>query len=88
VCQGSVLSLEHAVIVTIFDSCFVIARKPELSCYHVLNLIFLFRQGLDRKNVRFMYDGNALQDDNTPEKLEMDNDDVIDVMQAQTGGSQ
>jgi len=41
---------------------------------------------LDRGAVRFLYNGQRLQDDQTPEILDMEDNDIIDVMHAQTGG--
>ena len=45
------------------------------------------RQGLSINQCRFIFDGERLKDDDTPEKLEMENGDEIDVMVEQTGGS-
>ena len=45
------------------------------------------RQGLSANQCRFIFDGERLKDDDTPEKLEMENGDEIDVMVEQTGGS-
>jgi small ubiquitin-related modifier len=44
------------------------------------------RQGLQLSSVRFLFDGTRLEDDVTPKQLEMEDDDVIEVMQEQTGG--
>ena len=46
------------------------------------------RQGLSNNQCRFIFDGERIKDDDTPETLEMDNGDEIDVMVEQTGGSQ
>ena len=35
---------------------------------------------------RFIFDGERLKDEDTPEKLEMENGDEIDAMVEQTGG--
>lgn len=45
------------------------------------------RQGLSGNQCRFIFDGERLKDDDTPDKLEMENGDEIDVMVEQTGGS-
>ena len=42
-----------------------------------LNEVFLFR---------FLFDGRRINDDETPKALEMEQDDVIEVYQEQTGG--
>ena len=44
------------------------------------------RQGLAINQCRFIFDGERLKDDDTPDKLEMENGDEIDVMVEQTGG--
>ena len=38
------------------------------------------RQGLSNNQCRFIFDGERIKDDDTPETLEMDNGDEIDVM--------
>ncbi|KAI9598324.1 ubiquitin-related domain-containing protein [Syncephalis fuscata] len=45
------------------------------------------RQGKSTDSVRFLYDGIRIQPDDTPSKLDMEDDDVIDVMVQQVGGS-
>ena len=35
---------------------------------------------------RFLFDGRRINDDETPKQLEMEQDDVIEVYQEQTGG--
>lgn len=44
------------------------------------------RQGVQQASVRFLYDGERLKDDQTPESLNMEDDDVIDAVAQQTGG--
>ena len=44
------------------------------------------RQGLASNQCRFIFDGERLKDDDTPDGLEMENGDEIDVMVEQTGG--
>lgn len=46
------------------------------------------KQGIARSSVRFLYDGSPLDENKTPDDLEMENDDVIDAMVEQTGGAQ
>ena len=45
------------------------------------------RQGLASNQCRFIFDGERLKDDDTPDGLEMENGDEIDVMVEQTGGA-
>jgi hypothetical protein len=43
--------------------------------------------GADLQSIRFLFDGARIQEDATPEQLEMEDGDVIDAMVAQTGGN-
>ncbi|KAG5485775.1 hypothetical protein LSCM1_07187 [Leishmania martiniquensis] len=45
------------------------------------------KQGISRGSVRFLFDGAPIDDSKTPEDLGMEDDDVIDAMVEQTGGS-
>eukprot|EP00729_Bicosta_minor_P008130 gene8130-10044_t len=44
------------------------------------------RQGIQIDHVRFLFDGDALADGETPDSLEMEDNDLIDVVVKQTGG--
>lgn len=44
------------------------------------------RLGVPVTSLRFLFDGRRINDDETPKQLEMENDDVIEVYQEQTGG--
>jgi len=44
------------------------------------------RQSVPVHNLRFLYDGRRLGDSETPKQLDMEDDDVIEVYQEQTGG--
>ena len=45
------------------------------------------RDGIQIGVVRFRFDGNPINDEDTPSMLEMEDGDSIDVFQQQTGGS-
>ncbi|KAJ9441782.1 Ubiquitin-like protein pmt3/smt3 [Diplonema papillatum] len=45
------------------------------------------KQGVSRSAVRFLFDGSPLDDSKTPDDLDMEDDDVIDAMIEQVGGS-
>jgi len=45
------------------------------------------RVGVPVTSLRFLFDGRRINDDETPKQLEMENDDVIEVYQEQTGGN-
>jgi len=44
------------------------------------------RVGVSVASLRFLFDGRRINDEETPKQLEMENDDVIEVYQEQTGG--
>ncbi|XP_037059236.1 small ubiquitin-related modifier 2-like [Peromyscus leucopus] len=44
------------------------------------------RQGLSMRQIRFRFDGQPINETDTPAQLEMENEDTIDVFQQQTGG--
>ncbi|KAG7327068.1 hypothetical protein KOW79_010469 [Hemibagrus wyckioides] len=44
------------------------------------------RQGLTMRQIRFRFDGQPINETDTPAQLEMEDEDTIDVFQQQTGG--
>lgn len=44
------------------------------------------RTGVDVKAIRFLYDGERIQSEQSPFGLKMENDDVIDAILTQVGG--
>ncbi|XP_069023207.1 small ubiquitin-related modifier 2-like [Embiotoca jacksoni] len=44
------------------------------------------RQGLSMRQIRFRFDGQPINETDTPSQLEMEDEDTIDVFQQQTGG--
>ena len=44
------------------------------------------RVGVPVSSLRFLFDGKRINDDETPKALEMEQEDVIEVYQEQTGG--
>ncbi|CAG2102681.1 unnamed protein product [Medioppia subpectinata] len=44
------------------------------------------RVGVQVGSLRFLFDGRRINDTDTPKLLEMENDDVIEVYQEQSGG--
>ncbi|RIA89031.1 small ubiquitin-related modifier-like protein [Glomus cerebriforme] len=48
--------------------------------------VFSERNGLTMRTLKFLYDGDRIKNDDTPESLEMEDGDAIDVMVEQTGG--
>nr|KAF6383821.1 small ubiquitin like modifier 3 [Pipistrellus kuhlii] len=44
-------------------------------------------EGLSMRQIRFRFDGQPINEADTPAQLEMEDEDTIDVFQQQTGGS-
>lgn len=47
---------------------------------------FCKRQGKTRESIRFLVDGQRVLDDNTPDDLDLDDNDVIEAHREQIGG--
>jgi len=63
---------------------FKIKRTTKLS---KLQGAYANKVGKDVNSIRFLYDGSRINDEDTPESLEMEDNDTIDVMVEQVGGS-
>ncbi|PFH52509.1 hypothetical protein AMATHDRAFT_57135 [Amanita thiersii Skay4041] len=63
---------------------FKIKRNTKLS---KLQGAYANKVGKDVGSIRFLYDGARIQDDDTPALLGMEDNDTIDVMVEQVGGS-
>uniref|UniRef100_A0A287DFU9 Small ubiquitin-related modifier n=1 Tax=Ictidomys tridecemlineatus TaxID=43179 RepID=A0A287DFU9_ICTTR len=56
------------------------------SVVHKLMKAYCERQGLSMRQIRFLFDGQPINETDTPAQLEMEDEDTIDVFQQQTGG--
>ncbi|KAI6011033.1 ubiquitin-related domain-containing protein [Pisolithus microcarpus] len=63
---------------------FKIKRNTKLS---KLQGAYANKVGKDVASIRFLYDGNRINEDDTPASLDMEDNDTIDVMVEQVGGS-
>jgi len=63
---------------------FKIKRNTKLS---KLQGAYANKVGKDINTIRFLYDGQRINDDDTPNSLDMDDNDTIDAMVEQVGGS-
>ncbi|GBE86053.1 Ubiquitin-like protein pmt3/smt3 [Sparassis crispa] len=63
---------------------FKIKRNTKLS---KLQGAYAAKVGKDVSSIRFLYDGNRINDDDTPASLDMEDNDTIDVMVEQVGGT-
>ncbi|KDQ52592.1 hypothetical protein JAAARDRAFT_40201 [Jaapia argillacea MUCL 33604] len=52
-----------------------------------LQSAYASKVGKDVSSIRFLYDGERIQEDDTPSTLNMEDNDTIDVMVEQVGGS-
>lgn len=66
------------------ETYFKIKRSTKLS---KLQGAYASKVGKDVGSIRFLYDGSRINDDDTPASLEMEDNDTIDVMVEQVGGS-
>nr|GAT47272.1 predicted protein [Mycena chlorophos] len=62
---------------------FKIKKSTKLS---KLQGAYASKVGKDVGSIRFLYDGERINDDDTPNSLEMEDNDTIDVMVEQIGG--
>ncbi|KAI0631419.1 small ubiquitin-like modifier [Trametes polyzona] len=63
---------------------FKIKRNTKLS---KLQGAYANKVGKDVNSIRFLYDGNRINDDDTPASLDMEDNDAIDAMVEQVGGT-
>ncbi|XP_077600593.1 small ubiquitin-related modifier 1 [Stigmatopora nigra] len=47
---------------------------------------YSYRQGVAANTLRFLFEGQRISDQQTPKELGMEDEDVIEVYQEQTGG--
>jgi hypothetical protein len=66
--------------------CVMFRIKGMVKCIHSISNHWSCFQGVPVTSLRFLFDGRRINDDETPKQLEMENDDVIEVYQEQTGG--
>eukprot|EP00010_Vexillifera_abyssalis_P009082 CAMPEP_0201547128 /NCGR_PEP_ID=MMETSP0173_2-20130828/3535_1 /ASSEMBLY_ACC=CAM_ASM_000268 /TAXON_ID=218659 /ORGANISM="Vexillifera sp., Strain DIVA3 564/2" /LENGTH=88 /DNA_ID=CAMNT_0047956053 /DNA_START=1567 /DNA_END=1833 /DNA_ORIENTATION=+ len=65
------------------EVCFRIRRKTK---FQKLIDAYCERQSINPGAIRFLYDGERIQADQTPHDLEMEDGDVIDALLQQQGG--
>ena len=62
------------------EECYKIARGTQLTWFMDA---YCKKHGIPHESVRFMYEGQAIDESKTPDDLEMEDDDVIDAVLAQ-----
>jgi len=68
------------------DSNEVHFRVKQTTLMSKLKRSYADRIGAPVSSLRFLFDGRRINDEDSPKSLEMENDDVIEVYQEQTGG--
>ncbi|XP_003388063.1 PREDICTED: small ubiquitin-related modifier 3-like [Amphimedon queenslandica] len=68
------------------DSSVVHFKIKKNTQFKKLMTAYCDRQGYQRNSIRFIFDGTQIQEDQTPIDLDMEDEDTIEVFQAQTGG--
>ncbi|KAF4797368.1 Small ubiquitin-related modifier 2 [Turdus rufiventris] len=68
-----------------FEDCLFVYK---VLAYKILEVSFILslKQGLSMRQIRFRFDGQPINESDTPAQLEMEDEDTIDVFQQQTGG--
>ncbi|XP_024143304.1 small ubiquitin-related modifier 3-like isoform X1 [Oryzias melastigma] len=64
-------------------------QETSLILYQTQNLnisLYSYLKGLSIRQIRFRFDGQPINETDTPAQLEMEDEDTIDVFQQQTGG--
>ncbi|XP_065845438.1 small ubiquitin-related modifier 2-like [Oscarella lobularis] len=69
-------------------ACTVHFKIKKHTSFKKLMQAFCDRQGVQRNTLRFTFDGRRIAEDDTPAKLEMEEDDIIEAFQDQTGGNE
>lgn len=60
--------------------------STSFKCFTSSLLYCFFAQGVSMQVARFRFDGNPINETDTPSSLEMEEGDTIEVYQQQTGG--
>eukprot|EP00898_Chlorokybus_atmophyticus_P006748 jgi/Chlat1/7074/Chrsp57S09119 len=69
------------------DSCELLFRVKKTTPFDKIFNSYFQRKGVDSKAVKFLFDGHRIRGDQTPGALEMEDNDSIDAMIEQLGGS-
>nr|CAD7446506.1 unnamed protein product [Timema bartmani]CAD7460442.1 unnamed protein product [Timema tahoe] len=84
--QGFSYLEEHSQVLYYGDSNEIHFRVKMTTQMGKLKKSYSERVGVPVTSLRFLFDGRRINDEETPKQLEMENDDVIEVYQEQTGG--
>ena len=62
-------------------------RVKKSTAFAKLKKSYSDRIGVPLTSLRFLFDGRRIDDNDTPSSLDMEEEDVIEVFQEQTGGA-
>jgi len=62
-------------------------RVKKTTAFSKLKKSYSDRIGVPLTSLRFLFDGRRIDDNDTPQSLDMEEEDVIEVFQEQTGGA-
>lgn len=68
------------------DGVVIMFKIKKTSQFKKLMHAYCNKAGLNKDEIRFIFDGTHIHETTTPAELDMENDDVIEVMVEQTGG--
>ncbi|KAH7026354.1 ubiquitin-related domain-containing protein [Microdochium trichocladiopsis] len=85
--QGAAPSTEHLNIKVTDNNNEVFFKIKRSTKLEKLMTAFCERQGKNLQSVRFLFDGQRVQPTDTPDALEMQDGDTLEVHQEQVGGS-
>ncbi|KAI5454807.1 SUMO protein smt3 [Naganishia albida] len=82
------LDLQEVEVVTSTDGNEVFFKIKRTTKLNKLKNAYAERVGKQVTSIRFFYDGRRVQDEDTPESLELEDGDAIEVQLEQVGGAQ
>ena len=62
-------------------------RVKKTTAFSKMKKSYSDRIGVPLSSLRFLFDGRRIDDNDTPQSLDMEEEDVIEVFQEQTGGA-
>eukprot|EP00798_Chlamydomonas_sp_ICE-L_P027020 gene27020-2247_t len=71
---------------TAFASEVTFKVKPTTKFSKIIDA-YCAKKAIDSSTIRFMFDGNRIQKDSTPQELEMEDSDIVDALVEQIGGA-
>lgn len=76
----------HTTLATMYKIMILCEKLNFIHIFFTVIQIYIFLQKLVQTTVRFRFDGQPITENDTPQGLEMEDGDTIEVFQQQTGG--